>query len=83
MFDEMHANDHGLGGKHFWPQAKKLVEQLGSNAVKIFWLKEFSATLQLVFLSGCIRCSRFGTSGGQTSRKWHLRSVNSSIHSHV
>jgi hypothetical protein len=30
----MHTNDHELGGKHFWPQAKRLVEQLGSNAVQ-------------------------------------------------
>ena len=33
-FDEMHANDHGLGGKHFWPQTKGFVEQLGNNAAK-------------------------------------------------
>jgi hypothetical protein len=33
-FDEMHANDHGLGEKHFWPQAKRLLEQLGGNAVQ-------------------------------------------------
>jgi hypothetical protein len=34
MFEEMHANDHGLGGKHFWPQGKKLVEQLGASAAQ-------------------------------------------------
>jgi hypothetical protein len=31
----MHANDHGLGGKHFWPQAKRLVEELGNNAAQL------------------------------------------------
>jgi len=31
-FDEMHANDHGLGGKHFFPQAKLFVSKLGANA---------------------------------------------------
>jgi hypothetical protein len=30
----MHANDHGLGGKHFWPQAKEFVQQLGPKAAK-------------------------------------------------
>ena len=34
MFEEMHANDHGLGGKHFWLQGKKLVEQLGASAAQ-------------------------------------------------
>jgi hypothetical protein len=33
-FEEMHTNDHGLGGKHFWPQGKKLVEQLGASAAQ-------------------------------------------------
>jgi hypothetical protein len=28
-FDEMHANDHGLGGKHFFPQARLFVSELG------------------------------------------------------
>ena len=31
-FDEMHANDHGLGGKHLFPQAKLFVSQLGAAA---------------------------------------------------
>lgn len=33
-FDEMHVNDHGLGGKHFWPQAKEFVTDLPSKAAK-------------------------------------------------
>ena len=28
----MHANDHGLGGKHFFPQAKPFVLKLGASA---------------------------------------------------
>jgi hypothetical protein len=28
----MHANDHGLGGKHFFPQLKEFVSDLGSAA---------------------------------------------------
>jgi hypothetical protein len=28
----MHANDHGLGGKHFFPQLKEFVSELGSDA---------------------------------------------------
>ena len=30
----MHVNDHSLGGKHFLPQAKGFVEELGSKAAK-------------------------------------------------
>jgi hypothetical protein len=28
----MHANDHGLGGKHFFPQLKEFVSELGGDA---------------------------------------------------
>lgn len=28
----MHANDHGLGGKHFFPLLKEFVSELGANA---------------------------------------------------
>jgi hypothetical protein len=28
----MHANDHGLGGKHFFPQLKEFVSELGADA---------------------------------------------------
>lgn len=28
----MHANDHGLGGKHFFPQLKDFVSELGADA---------------------------------------------------
>ena len=28
----MHANDHGLGGKHFFPQLKEFVSKLGADA---------------------------------------------------
>ena len=28
----MHANDHGLGGKHFFPLLKDFVSELGADA---------------------------------------------------
>jgi hypothetical protein len=43
----MHANDHGLGGKHFWPQAKGFVGELGSKAAK--QIDDQYVTLHLLF----------------------------------
>jgi hypothetical protein len=34
-FDEMHSNDHGLGGKHLFPEAKRHISLLGRKAVEI------------------------------------------------
>jgi hypothetical protein len=34
-FDEMHSNDHGLGGKHLFPEGKHHISQLGWKAVEI------------------------------------------------
>ncbi|KAG6908211.1 hypothetical protein DXG01_005683 [Tephrocybe rancida] len=28
-FDEMHINDHGLGGKHLWPKVQKAIKDAG------------------------------------------------------
>lgn len=31
-FDQLHVNDLGLGGAHFFPQAKQFVSELGPAA---------------------------------------------------
>jgi hypothetical protein len=34
-FDEMHSNDHGLGGKHLFPEAKHHIRLLGRKAIEM------------------------------------------------
>jgi hypothetical protein len=43
----MYANDHSLGGKHFWPQAKGFVGELDSKAAK--QIDDQYVTLHLLF----------------------------------
>jgi len=30
-WDGMHAHDHGLGGKHHWPELQKFIKEYGRN----------------------------------------------------
>ena len=34
-FDEMHSNDHGLGGKHLFPEIKRQIQLLGCKSVEM------------------------------------------------
>jgi hypothetical protein len=34
-FDEMHSNDHGLGGKHLFPEIKHQIQLLGHRSVEM------------------------------------------------
>ena len=34
-FDEMHSNDHGLGGKHLFPEIKRQIQLLGRKSVEM------------------------------------------------
>ena len=34
-FDEMHSNDHGLGGKHLFPEVKHYILLQGCKAIEI------------------------------------------------
>ncbi|KAG6914446.1 hypothetical protein DXG01_017229 [Tephrocybe rancida] len=31
-FDEMHMNDHGLGGKHLWPKTQAVIKEAGGSS---------------------------------------------------
>ncbi|KAG6915116.1 hypothetical protein DXG01_013213 [Tephrocybe rancida] len=40
-FDEMHINDHGLGGKHLWPKVQKAIKEAGGASTFNALLKSF------------------------------------------